>query len=197
MRSFEKYIVRPVVLLVGIALVEFAFMSDELSGLGRLLSFLGGLAVFYEVIHVMLNDRFDSLRKTVTVATEDGQSTIAIDALEGILRDEVCKAGDVHDVDVRLAVGNEGEPIRCVLRFRLDSQPDIPGRTDIHKRAVRETFAKLIPGNVELEITCNVVDIVVPRPAEPAPAGPDEDRPFAGPVYPVPGEGESSEGFQS
>jgi len=196
MESWERRILRPVVIAVGVLLVVAPLYAGDLTSGGQTVLVVGGLAVLLEVGLSAYRDRGRAGRKTVSIHTEHGENVIAIDALEGILRDEVRKADDVHDVAVRLEVGEEGQPIHCRLRFKLDNQPDIPGRTDVHRTTVREAFQRLIPGDVPLEIDCRVDDILVEgaRPAEPkASGGGQSGDSFSGPVYPVLGEGEERE----
>ncbi|GEM_PF-3221209 len=190
MQKCEEFVVRWAAILAGVFLLVLPFLGARLFNpadgpVGAIVSLVLGALVLEAGFMTWYRAHAEAVRKTVTVHTEEGESSIAIDALEGILRDELCKSGDVHDVSVRLEAGGEEEPIHCTLRFRLDSQPDIPSRTDAHKRTVREAFAQLIPDKSDLAIDCHVDSILVAPKAE---SGRGNEEAFSGPVYPVPPE---------
>ncbi|MHC4883718.1 MAG: hypothetical protein ACYTGH_01390 [Planctomycetota bacterium] len=137
------------------------------------------------VLQLLQKDEEGSKAKTLTVRTEEGESIIAIDALQGILRDELCKSKDVHDAKVSLAVNEENNAIACRISFKLDSQEDIPGRTDAQKRTVRDAFERLLPGSAALSITCQVDDILTSSAKSAVSHSQEAEAAFSGPVYPV------------
>jgi hypothetical protein len=197
MEKIDRNLLRPVVAVIGLLLVGMPFVSESFAEADlwtRGLTVLGGAVLLLHVYAVFARDRSIRAGKTLTLRGEGGESVIAIDALEDLLRDEVCKAKDVRDVDVDLEVRAEGEPIQCELRFKLDNQADIPGRTEAHKQTVRDAFERLLPGSPELNITCRVEDIILSRAPRESESGKNRED-FAGPVYPVPGDEESEQGY--
>lgn len=123
--------------------------------------------------------------RSLSVRTEEGESTISVDALQNILRDELRKASDIHDAKVILSLDAEGNSLSCRLRFKLDSQDNIPGRTDSHKRTVRDAFERLLPGSPAFNISCQVDDIVTRSTSSSDNAKSSPDNTFSGPIYPV------------
>ncbi|MFH0911008.1 MAG: hypothetical protein V1918_05855, partial [Planctomycetota bacterium] len=169
MKNFEETLLRWVAMAAGVFLVLFpsvggkiALLTEDVTA-ARAVFILLGVLIFIAGLTSWLTGRSESLRKTLTVHTQEGDSIIALNALENILRDELRMASDVHDVKVYLSVKGPEGPIRCLLRFKLDSQADIPGRTDAHKRVARDSFARLIPTPLDLQIVCRVDDIVVAK----------------------------------
>jgi hypothetical protein len=199
-KRLDRKILRPLTILAGVLLLLMPWLTGRFDAagawLGAVLFVLGAATL----VHCAFSFRpISKMRpgKTLTIRTESGESVIAIEALEGIIRDEVVKAGDVRDVGVDLTVSADDQHIDCELRFKLDNQPDIPARVEMHRQTVRETFGRLIPGDLTLEVSCRVEDIIVAdraRQQREAQSSSDE-RAFSGPVYPVPGEGESGQGY--
>lgn len=150
--------------------------------------FIVGAVILVCMIRIWKKDKADLSAKAITVKTDEGESRIAIGALEGLLRDELCREKDIYDVEVRLSVGKDSGNVLCILHFKLDSQPNIPARVDAHKRAVKEAFDKLIPGQQELKINCFVDNIMVSDKSEKNSGGDMSSSDFSGPVYPVPSE---------
>lgn len=190
--KYEEFIAKVAGGLFGLLLVVTPFF-DSMCGtcplvnnwFGKLISFIVGAVILFCVVRLIKRSRVKAGAKSITVKTAEGESKIAIGALEGLLRDELCREKDVHDVAVSLAVDKESDDISCKLRFKLDSQPDIPSRIDVHKRKVREAFDKLIPSQKNLQIFCSVENIVIEeKTSVSSPSSGQED--FSGPVYPVP-----------
>ncbi|MBN1257828.1 MAG: hypothetical protein JXA52_09000 [Planctomycetes bacterium] len=196
MNKVEKNIIRPLLILVGVALVTVPLFAEELPAAWwmKTLDVIAGLALVFYIILAFKRDSGITSDKTLTIRTDEGESSIAISALEGLLGDEIRKSGDVHDVDVELKVNDEDDSITCLLRFKLDSQPDIPKRIESHRKTVRAAFTRLIPNAISLDIICRVDGIVVPK----KPEGDEKSSSsaaFSGPVYPVLPEDESAENY--
>ncbi len=200
--KYEEIIVKVAATLMGLLMLATPFSTKLISAcpvagglVGKVFVFVVGLIVTACVVRAWekVKDGCDNIKKSIVVKTEEGDSLIAIGAIEGLLRDELCREKDIYDVNVSLNVEEEGSDISCNLHFKLDTQPNIPARVDVHKRTVKEAFEKLIPGQKELNVRCTVDKIVVSDKTEKNSGYGIGDADFSGPVYPVPKAGENGE----
>ncbi|MHC4872164.1 MAG: Asp23/Gls24 family envelope stress response protein [Planctomycetota bacterium] len=199
--KYEAIVAKIAGTLMGIFLIVAPFKSggDQPctlmnSTFVQVISFVAGALILFCMVRIWKKTKSGVSAKSITVKTEEGESRIAIGALEGLLRDELCREKDIHDVEVSLAVAKDSGSVSCALHFKLDSQPNIPARVDVHKRTVREAFDNLIPGQQELKINCTVDNIMVSDKSEKTSGSDVPSAGFSGPVYPVPSEnGEDSD----
>ncbi len=162
---------------------------------GRILVVLIGAALVTWNLAVAVQEyREGAYRRSLELTTEEGTNTVSIRALEDQLRAEIEKAPDVEAVRITLEARGEGVPLLCRLTFKLRCQEDVMHRVDELKKKVRETFFRMIPSGVGIEITASVLDLVskqkVASADEPATQG---EAGFMGPKYPNNGTEESEQ----
>jgi small-conductance mechanosensitive channel len=199
MKKYTNYITDIAAIVVGVYLLLFPVLGSffvkvndgvESNGFLNFISFVVGLIVLVSAYLEWRKDRQEDGAKTITLHTESGVNTIAIDSIEGLLRDELAKEKDISEPRVSLSSKSD-DKLKCKVRFKLNSQPDIPGRIESLKKMVKESFTKLIPAPQELEISCRVDSIILEgqeKKEEPKVQPQNNGGYFEGPVYPVPGE---------
>jgi hypothetical protein len=191
MSSNERIVMRWATIFTGIGLFFFPFFGFDAAQAvsdrpwATLFVSSGGALLCLLSIYNWLRYRSEVYRKTLTIHTEEGESAIALFALEKILLDTLKSFTDIHDVRADLSVKGPDGTINCALTFKMDSQGDIPGRTDDLKRVVRDTFSQLIPIPIDLQIICRVEDLLLPKAKEDMLAPSSVLDTFSGPVYPV------------
>jgi hypothetical protein len=169
---------------------------------GRLFSgTIGGFMVVVAALVLLLNlltaiqeYRRGGFRRNLLITTESGQSVFSIRALEAQILDDLGRAPDVTDAAVQMEVQGEGQPVLCHLAFKLRRQEDVAARVDQIKQSTRESFTRLLPTGVGIEIDANVTDLVSERAVSAGASG--EGGEFSGPVYPV-CDSEEDRDFQS
>ena len=205
MKRWTTFLVTIATLLTAIGLILFALRPEplldflaRLAGIGytRALSGLTGavlLAAFFRFVSAHWSEMSC---KTLSVTSDEGVSSIGLEAIEDLLTNRLAQEKDLSDIDVDLTVGADARTVDCRLRFKIRNQPDIPGRTDVHKRIVRDTFKTVIPGDVTLTVACVVDEILVDAVESSAPSDGGSGRrktavansEYSGPIYPVPQE---------
>ncbi len=190
-----------VCILAAAYLVILVFATDRLLGIqqtlaagswSRLLLFvIGAGLVAWNLVVALREYRDGAYRRNLEITTEEGINTVSIKAIEDQLAAELRKAADVSDARVVLDARGEGVPLACSLSFKLDCQDDVMHRVDELKKTVRDTFFRIIPSGIGIEIAANVLDLVGHEAAtQPATAEAGKDE-FSGPKYPVSGGGDS------
>ncbi|MCX7934308.1 MAG: alkaline shock response membrane anchor protein AmaP [Planctomycetota bacterium] len=140
-----------------------------------------GLAIVAANAWVVLAEyRRGHFRRNLEIVTEEGANAVSIQALEEYLLQELRRAADVIEPEVRMEARGVGEPLLCRLEFKLRRQENVMRRADELKRKVREAFAALIPTGASLEIAAHIRDLVAEGEIEKA-----REAEFSGPRYPV------------
>lgn len=125
-----------------------------------LLGALGIATVLLNIALAILEYRGGVFRKALEITTEEGANAVSIEALERQLLDSMSQADDVADARIHLDARGEGQPVICRLAFKLRRQNDVMHRVDELKKRVRETFLRIIPSGVGIEISATVTDLV-------------------------------------
>lgn len=125
-----------------------------------ILAILGCVTLALNIVAVVYEHRYGAFRRDLHITTEEGANTISIAALERQLLDELRGADDVADAWINLTARGEGQPVQCHLSFKMRRQGDVMHRTDELKKQVRESFMRIIPSGVGIEISATVTDLV-------------------------------------
>jgi len=185
-----------VCVVAGAYLVALPLLPDRVLGpqarlatgwTGVVLFAMGAGLVLWNLIVACQEYRAGAYRRDLEITTEEGTNTVSIRALEDQLMAELRRAGDVSDARVALDARGEGVPLLCRLSFKLRCQDDVMHRVDELKKGVRETFFRIIPSGIGIEISANVSDLVGRDEPAPASAGAAPSEAFEGPKYPVGG----------
>lgn len=141
---------------------------------------LGAFLVAANVCILVKELKAGGLRRNLQITTDHGQNKLSISALEMMLLRDLRAQPDILEPIVRLHPKPEGKPMLCELELKLKRQNDVIKRMDGIKRQIRETFDRLIPGGITVEVQAEVRDLVedYPKTKEKAPEGE-----FNGPVY--------------
>lgn len=137
--------------------------------------------------------------KTLSITTDEGVSAIGLETVEDLLRVKLGAEKDLSNVRTTLSVQPDGKTVDCHIHFNVQNQADLPGRLDVHKRAVRDLFKSLIPGDIMLNVTCVVDEIMMDVADKNKPSEKERRstatmaREFNGMVYPVAGDDQIEE----
>ena len=189
MRKLTDFINVTAAVLLGLFLISLIFIRNErLLNLSAWLStpsvivfaVIIGLLLVAVNLNVLVQEwKIGGLRRNLRITTDNGPSDLWIAGLESLLLRELKAQGDILDPLVTLEARAEGHPMLCLLEYRLKRQDDVLSRSDAIKRLVRDTFQRLIPSGVTIEIRSEIRDFVEDMPVE-KPLKKDE---FQGPVY--------------
>lgn len=177
--------------IFGVMLASLPWKADAVSAqvLTAKTGFLAGVVLVVGLVIVVLNlaqafreFRAGTFRRDLEITTEEGANRVNIHALERQLLAELTRQADISDASVILDAHGEGHPIACNLQFKLKRQDDVMKRVDTLKKAVRDTFLRIIPSGVGIEITATITDLVDAT-APQASSGASASPAFSGPDF--------------